>query len=241
MAEKRTDTESVTGVYDLTWSVTADDNAFVRTGYTFTGWNTAADGTGTAYTPADILNLTAEENVLVLYAQWQINVYAYEVVYMVRINGEAYEIFAGTLPEGAPVGGNADFGTVIDEEFMVALGLPAELADGEYTFTRNAFEGITVSEEGNVVTAYYTCVVKEEPPVVPPVVPTEPTVPAEPTEPTVPTEPPVIDIPDEDVPLDENPKTGDAMGIYAAFSAVSGAGLLGLVFGKKRSKKEEEK
>ena len=241
MPEKRTDTESVTGVYDRTWSVTADGNAFVRTGYTFAGWNTAADGTGTAYAPGDILNLTAEENVLVLYAQWQINVYAYEVVYMVRVNGEAYEVFAGTLPEGAPVGGNADFGTVIDEEFMVALGLPAELAEGEYTYSRNAFQGITVAEEGNVVTAYYTCIVEEEPPVEPVVPPVEPTQPTEPpAEPTDPTEPPVIDIPDDDVPLDESPKTGDAMGIYAALSALSGTGLVALLAGKKRTKKDEE-
>ena len=149
---QRIDNESVTGVYDLTWTVTADENAFVRPGYTFTGWNTAADGTGTAYAPSEILNLASENNTLTLFAQWQINAYEYEVVYMVRVNGAAYEIFADALPQGAPVGGNADFGTVIDEAYMIALGLPAELVSGEHTFTRNAFEGVTIAEEGNVVT-----------------------------------------------------------------------------------------
>ncbi len=42
-------------------------NAFTREGYTFTGWNTKADGTGTAY--ADKANVTLNAN-LTLYAQW---------------------------------------------------------------------------------------------------------------------------------------------------------------------------
>ncbi|MDI9242493.1 InlB B-repeat-containing protein [Fusibacillus kribbianus] len=47
-------------------------NTFARTGYDFTGWNTVADGTGTAYDNQAIVNLT--EN-LTLYAQWQANTY----------------------------------------------------------------------------------------------------------------------------------------------------------------------
>ena len=45
------------------------ENAFVNPGYTFTGWNTQADGMGTAYTNKQLLtnpNLT-------LYAQWERN------------------------------------------------------------------------------------------------------------------------------------------------------------------------
>lgn len=44
-------------------------NAFTRVGYTFTGWNTAADGNGTGYTDGQELTLTQD---LVLFAQWQI-------------------------------------------------------------------------------------------------------------------------------------------------------------------------
>ncbi|MBR3871270.1 MAG: InlB B-repeat-containing protein [Paludibacteraceae bacterium] len=43
-------------------------NAFTRTGYTFTGWNTKADGTGTSY--SDKQSITPTEN-LILYAQWE--------------------------------------------------------------------------------------------------------------------------------------------------------------------------
>ena len=47
-------------------------NTFTRTGYNFAGWNTAADGTGTAYTDGQsVQNLTAEDGATVtLYAQW---------------------------------------------------------------------------------------------------------------------------------------------------------------------------
>ena len=47
-------------------------NNFTRTGYTFAGWNTAADGTGTPY--ADKASLESSENVT-LYAQWKANNY----------------------------------------------------------------------------------------------------------------------------------------------------------------------
>ena len=39
----------------------------VQTGYSFTRWNTAADGTGTSYNPADTFSITADTT---LYAQW---------------------------------------------------------------------------------------------------------------------------------------------------------------------------
>ncbi|MFV0352943.1 MAG: Ig domain-containing protein, partial [Oscillospiraceae bacterium] len=41
-----------------------------RQGYTFTGWNTKADGTGTAYKPGAILAITQDTR---LYAQWNAN------------------------------------------------------------------------------------------------------------------------------------------------------------------------
>ena len=49
-------------------SVTVAENVFTRNNYTFTGWNTQADGMGTAYKPGDSFTLTDEDTVL--YAQW---------------------------------------------------------------------------------------------------------------------------------------------------------------------------
>ena len=50
-------------------------NAFTRAGYAFSGWNTAADGSGTAYADnATVENLVAAEGATVtLYAQWTKN------------------------------------------------------------------------------------------------------------------------------------------------------------------------
>lgn len=47
-------------------------NGFTRTGYTFAGWNTAALGTGTAYTNSQAITIVAP---LTLFAQWTPNVY----------------------------------------------------------------------------------------------------------------------------------------------------------------------
>lgn len=49
-------------------------NSFTKAGYTFTGWNTKEDGSGTAYADqASVKNLTTADNNLTLYAQWQAN------------------------------------------------------------------------------------------------------------------------------------------------------------------------
>ncbi len=54
-------------------SATLNANSFTRTGYTFSGWNTKADGTGTAY--GDGASISPSSNVT-LYAQWTINTYS---------------------------------------------------------------------------------------------------------------------------------------------------------------------
>ena len=53
------------------WDNTGTDDTawFSRTGYTFTGWNTEPDGSGTAYAPDAPIVLTAP--VTTLYAQWE--------------------------------------------------------------------------------------------------------------------------------------------------------------------------
>ena len=49
-------------------SVNVAKNVFTRNNYTFTGWNTQADGKGTAYKPGDSFTLTDKDTVL--YVQW---------------------------------------------------------------------------------------------------------------------------------------------------------------------------
>ena len=54
---------------------TLPKNTFTRSNYTFTGWNTKADGTGTAYEDeASVTNLTSQNYAsITLYAQWEKN------------------------------------------------------------------------------------------------------------------------------------------------------------------------
>ena len=62
---------SIAATYDV--AETVPDDAPARSGYAFTGWNTAADGSGTAYAAGDeLLNLTSTAGATVtLYAQWE--------------------------------------------------------------------------------------------------------------------------------------------------------------------------
>ena len=61
--------ESITG--DVGSKIVIEQNGFARSGYTFTGWNTQADGKGTAYKAGNSFTLTDKDTVL--YAQWSKN------------------------------------------------------------------------------------------------------------------------------------------------------------------------
>ncbi len=91
-------------------------NAFTRTGYTFTGWNTAANGSGTAYADNAIYPFTASTT---LYAQWTINQYS------VTYNGNGST--SGTVPTdpSSPY----DYGSTV-----TVLGNSGLLVKTGYTF-----------------------------------------------------------------------------------------------------------
>lgn len=101
----------VDGVTGRPGDVKVAANGFACTGHTFTGWNTRADGSGTAYKAGGALHLDADAT---LYAQWRAN--AYKV---------AFDANKGT-------------GTMVDETFAYdrpqALTANGFKRDG-YTFT----------------------------------------------------------------------------------------------------------
>lgn len=98
-----------THVYGTNKNLTA--NSFIRTNYTFTGWNTKADGSGTAYTNSQTVStLTDTAGATVqLYAQWSQS--SYSVIFdmnggtatsgnfsqMTCLRGTSYTIPAGTM------------------------------------------------------------------------------------------------------------------------------------------------
>ena len=76
-------TASSTHSYDATKTLTA--NGFTKTGYSFVGWNTKADGTGTAYmNKQSVNNLTSTNGATInLYAQWKIVTYTNVINYFI--------------------------------------------------------------------------------------------------------------------------------------------------------------
>jgi uncharacterized repeat protein (TIGR02543 family) len=75
-------------------SVTVQDaGSLVNTGFTFAGWNTAADGSGTSYAANASFSMPA--NNVTLYAKWNANVSAFTVTY----DGNGNDV--GTAPADA--------------------------------------------------------------------------------------------------------------------------------------------
>jgi len=72
-------------------SITLAANTFTRTGYIFSGWNTASNGTGTTYQPGSSYTVTAN---ITFYALWK-------VAYTVTYNGNGST--SGTAPTQASV------------------------------------------------------------------------------------------------------------------------------------------
>ena len=100
-------------------------NSYTKTGYTFTGWNTQADGGGTAYGDGEnVKNLTtADGEVVKLYAQWRANKYSIQ--------------FDGNTADG---GSMADQAMTYDEA--------ASLTTNGYTKTGYTFTGWNTQADG---------------------------------------------------------------------------------------------
>ena len=122
-------------------------NAFLRTDYDFTGWNTKADGSGTTYADkASVKNLAAAGKTVTLYAQWEAQ------FYIVTYNGNG------------GVGGYANQKKAIGETF--ALNKNPFLrdtytfmawntrADGSGTYYLDRQEVTDIGEPGETVTLY---------------------------------------------------------------------------------------
>lgn len=84
-------------------------NAYTKNGYTFTGWNTKANGSGTAYANKASVNNLATSGTATLYAQWSANSYSLAF----NANGGSctegsrtvkYDTQYGTLPNAARTG-----------------------------------------------------------------------------------------------------------------------------------------
>lgn len=81
------------------------ENTFTRTGYTFAGWNTQADGNGTSYADGvDGSQMPADNgSTVILYAQWTINTYKITAQVANGCEGMGEVIGGGTYKYGTTV------------------------------------------------------------------------------------------------------------------------------------------
>lgn len=89
-------------------SVTVDSTTPTKTGYTFSGWNTAADGSGFDFNPMGVFTLNVESNVT-LYAKWTPISYSL-----------AYNANTGS---GAPSGASHNFGATVTTALKGSMSL----------------------------------------------------------------------------------------------------------------------
>lgn len=106
-----------------------------RTGYEFTGWNTAPGGGGTAYAAGATARLTAGGNDL--YAQWKAGTYAYTVEYYID----------GVKNDSLTVTEQAAYNTVIS---TYPNQCPAN-----YRLDKTENLPLTIGVSGNVIKVYY--------------------------------------------------------------------------------------
>ena len=116
----------------------APDNSFTLTGYTFTGWNTESDGSGTWYTTwAELKNLTTTSGANVeLYAQWEVNVHKLNFVvdWTTIQSGDVAYAAAISAPAEPKKDCNSFAGWTSSVEWLTTTGT---MPDSDVTFTAN--------------------------------------------------------------------------------------------------------
>ena len=145
-------------------SATVASNGFTRTGHHFTGWNTATDGSGTAYSEGSSMTMTGN---VTLYAQWSIDRHT---VTLNKGNGISGVSGAGTYDYGSSVSIDATLAagyswnrwtgsnetTVKNYRFTIYgddLSFTANATPNVYTVSLNANGGSCVDGSGNAVSS----------------------------------------------------------------------------------------
>jgi uncharacterized repeat protein (TIGR02543 family) len=111
--------------YSNTQWANLNTNTFTRDGYTFTGWNTAADGSGDTYTNQQNIHPSSD---MTLYAQWSLNTSTH---YAVHFNA------------------NGGTGTMYDQ--AIAAGASADLTANAFTREGYTFTGWSTQANGTIV------------------------------------------------------------------------------------------
>lgn len=144
--------------YSVSQALTA--NAFTRTGYTFEGWNTNANGTGTSYTDKQsVSNLSSTDGATItLYAQWEeLPANIHNITYTTQATGWTY----GAQPASAAEGATVTFEVNPTTGYTVTVtsnDVSLSKHDNTYTFTmptKDVTINVSATENTHDVTISY--------------------------------------------------------------------------------------
>ena len=123
-------------------------NTFSRVGYTFQGWNTAADGSGTSFAPDTQVQVDNKDGANVLYAIWQANTNTkYTVEFYYKKTDGSYELKHSDKREG-----------ITDTTASVTDDDKADKEGGKYVFEADNANNVlygSIAGEGTLVLKLY--------------------------------------------------------------------------------------
>ncbi|MFD0958138.1 RCC1 domain-containing protein [Paenibacillus chungangensis] len=132
-------------------TVLGNTGSLSRTGYTFAGWNTAADGSGTSYTPGDAFTMGAGN--VTLYAQWLDNIVPAVAIQMKAADESLYANDTWTNQSvTVSVYATDDGSGLAALEYSEDGGDSWQPVDGEMTYSEEGIHTLTfkaTDEEGN--------------------------------------------------------------------------------------------
>ena len=140
---------SQSGTYDQQLSLTS--NTFSRTGYTFSGWNTAPNGRGTSYTDGQQVENLAGRYLgqsITLYAQWT------PVEYTIQYDKNHDEATGSMDSTSATYGESVTLSAVEFENSRFEFAGWATQSDGPVVFPEGSSVNYLGTQQGETVTLY---------------------------------------------------------------------------------------
>ena len=129
-------------------------NAFTRTGYEFTGWNTDAEGNGTAYADEAAFTASGDEQRVTLYAQWKKLTFACTARYKLQNADGSYpsnfttvtvsdaieygEVCSYTTAQDSSQYTNQSASATVTEPTVLTVGTDGQVPRRTYTLTVTA-------------------------------------------------------------------------------------------------------
>ena len=143
---------------------TLPQNGYTREGYTFAGWNTEADGTGTAFTAGASVPISNEQ-ITKLYAQWTKKIGGNESNY--TVNAIVDQVYTGVEIKPAVVVKNGD--TVLDSGYTVTysnntnigtatatVAIGADTAEVTFRITKDVKPSVSMADVSTTYGTDYT-------------------------------------------------------------------------------------